>query len=89
MKPIAFSPTFVKKLTLISRKNPALKLAITRQIQVFQTNPAHPSLRTHKLKGNLHNVWSISLNKSFRLVYEQNGNFYFFDLGEHHEIYRQ
>jgi addiction module RelE/StbE family toxin len=88
MKPIAFSPTFVKKLTLLSRNNPKLTLAITRQLELFQANPSHPSLRTHKLKGNLHNVWSISVTKSFRLVYEQGEKYYFFNLGEHHEIYR-
>lgn len=33
---------------------------IQRKIILFQNNPRHPSLRLHKLSGELDGIWSIS-----------------------------
>lgn len=88
MKPLTFSPTFIKKLKLIKQRNQTLSQKIKKQLESFQASPKHPSLRLHKLSGNLHQVWSISVTKSFRLIYQDNHSYYFFDLGEHSDIYR-
>lgn len=39
---------------------------IERQIKLFESDPKHPSLRTHKLIGNLADRWSISISKGLR-----------------------
>ena len=50
----------------------------------------HPSLRTHKLKGNLVNTWSISVEGNIRLIYTvKNNEAIFFKIGSHDEVYRK
>lgn len=88
MKRLTFSPTFQKKLKLIHRKDKILIEKIRKQLLLFQENPKHPSLRIHKLKGDLQNTWSLSVTISFRLLYIEATDYYFFDMGEHDDIYR-
>jgi addiction module RelE/StbE family toxin len=88
MKKIKFSPTFVKKLQIIKHIDIKLSIKIQKQLKLFQSSPTHQSLRLHKLKGEMKDVWSLSVTKSFRLIYINDSEYYFFDLGEHHEIYR-
>ena len=88
MKHVVFSPTFVKKLKTLSIKDKNLLIKIKKQLHLFQLNPQHPSLRLHKLKGDLKDVWSISVTKSFRIIFEDSNTYYFFDMGEHTYIYR-
>jgi len=88
MKKIVFSPTFNKKLKSICHKDKQLTFKIFKQLKIFQTNPQHPSLRIHKLKGQLQNVWSMSVTTSFRLIFIEDTEYYFFDMGEHNDIYR-
>jgi Txe/YoeB family toxin of Txe-Axe toxin-antitoxin module len=64
-----FSPEVTKKLSAIKRKDTKLFRRIEKQLLLFQENPKHPSLRTHKLTDKLDNRWSISINKSLRLIY--------------------
>ena len=93
MKQITFSPTFQKKLRQLHSKNIRLTKKITKKIQIqlnkFQENPKHPSLRLHKLKGNLQNTWSLSITKSFRLIFIKDKQHYFFDLDFHDKIYKK
>ena len=90
MKSFLFSPKFIKKLKGIVRTDRKLNQLIKKQLNLFKSSPKHHSLRLHKLRGNLSNTWSISVNKSFRLVYVEEGNsYYFFDLGFHDEIYEK
>lgn len=46
------------------------------------------SLRLHKLKGKLKNVWSISIDSDYRMLYIDNDCIYFFDFGTHNQIYK-
>ena len=85
---ISFSQNFYQKLKFIKRKNPQLFKKISKQLLLFSSDPRHPSLRHHKLKGKLKNSWSISVTKSFRLIYMVDKEYYFFDLGYHSEIYK-
>lgn len=88
MKTIKFSPTFQKKLLSLYKRDKQLTEKIRKQLKLFQSNPKHPSLRLHKLKGNLQNTWSLSVTMSFRLLFIEDTEYYFFDMGEHDEIYR-
>jgi addiction module RelE/StbE family toxin len=87
MKKITFSPTFQKKLKRFYRTDKKLISKIEKQLKLFQQNPRHPSLRLHKLKGEMNNVWSLSITMSFRLLFVEDNEYYFFDMGEHSEIY--
>lgn len=84
------SPLVQKTLTGLYKKDKDLVEKIQKQILMFESNPKHPSLRLHKLSGNLNTIWSISINKKLRMIYIQDGNVaYFFDIGSHDQVYKK
>lgn len=86
----SFSTELTDELRKIKRKQPLLFTKIKKQLKLFQENIKHPSLRTHKLKGNLINSWSISIENNIRLIYFiKNNEAIFFKIGNHDEVYRK
>lgn len=45
--------------------------AILRALVLLDTNQRHPSLRVHKLQGDLAGTWSASASDSLRLLFER------------------
>lgn len=87
---VSFSDEVDKQLKKIKQKDSKLAKRIEKQITLFIQNPKHPSLRLHKLTGDLQELWSISISKSIRMVYIFDENIaYFIDLGTHDEVYRK
>lgn len=90
MRSFEFSPKLLEKLQILRRKDKKLFARIEKQLALCQKNPTHHSLRLHKLKGNLKNVWSISIDKNHRMLYIDEGDaVYFFSLGAHDEVYKK
>lgn len=86
-----FSPLVQQKLLQLNKKDKKLVAKIEKQIKLFESNPKHPSLRTHKLTGKLANRWSISVSLGLRMVYLvlEGDTAYFVDLGTHDEVYKK
>lgn len=64
---IFYSPEFkkdYKKLPLAAREQLKLKGVL------FEVNPFHPRLRTHKLTGKLRGLWAFSVDFRHRAVFE-------------------
>lgn len=89
MKAILFSPDLSKKLQKIKKKDYLLFSKIQKQLKIFRDNPRHKSLRLHKITREVKNVWSISIDKSIRMLYVDETDIYFFDIGKHNEVYRK
>jgi len=90
VKVFKFSPSVYKELQALKRKNPQILNKVYKQLQLFQQNPKHHSLRLHKITGAVENTWSISINGGYRLLYIEIADvFYFFKLGSHDEVYRK
>lgn len=87
---IRFSPDFIKLLKKIKKTDKTLIIQVNKQLKLFQLQPQHPSLRTHKLTGKMKNRWSISLSKSLRMIYIllQSDEAYFIAIGTHDKVYR-
>ncbi len=84
-----FSPLVQQKILHLHKKDKKLVARIEKQIKLFELNPKHPSLRTHKLTGKLSNLWSISITKSIRMVYlQESDEAYFVDIGTHDQVYK-
>jgi len=87
---LQFSPYFEKRLKEISKRDKSLLEKINKQFNLFVNNPRHPSLRMHKLEGGLDNFWSISVNRSIRMIYREiEDTAYFTDIGKHEEVYKK
>lgn len=86
---IRLSDDLKQKLVQLRKKDKRLVNRAQKQLKLFSANPIHPSLRVHKLSGQLKNMWSISITKGIRMVYLLFDNeAYFFDIGTHDEIYK-
>ena len=87
---IRISDELAKELAKIKKRDQKLAKQVQKQLEIFSTNPKHPSLRLHKLKGELKNLWSISVTKSIRLTYLfEDDEAYFVDIGTHDQVYKK
>lgn len=84
------TPALDKRLQKLLKTNSQLGLKIEKQFELFSQNHRHPSLKTHKLSGELNNLWSISITKSLRMTYILVGDeAHFIDFGTHDQVYRR
>lgn len=87
---ITFSPEVTKYVNEIKKKNPQLLKKMEKQLRLFKENPKHPSLRTHKLQGDLSNTWSITIERNVRMIYYFSSNkIVFFLMETHDEVYKK
>jgi len=64
---VLYKPTFVRQYKKLPK---ALQQEVKEKIELFQKDPCHSFLKTHKLKGPLKNCWSFSVNYEHRIVFE-------------------
>lgn len=67
---LVWSSGFSRKLKRLLRQNPQIKLQIEQTLEQLAIDPFDSSLKTHKLKGDLANCWSCSINYSDRIVFQ-------------------
>jgi addiction module RelE/StbE family toxin len=86
---VAFSSSFKKALKQYLRKHPQKQLLITNTIDLFISNPYHPSLETHKLKGQLTGYLSFSVEYDLRIIFffANSEEVVFINIGTHDEVY--
>jgi len=68
----------------------SLQKKAEKQEKIFRTNPFHPSLHTEKLEPRHKELWSIRIDKSYRILFRfVNGNtVLFLTVGPHDWIYK-
>ncbi|EFK96132.1 Plasmid stabilization system [sediment metagenome] len=82
MSHINYSSKFLKNFKKLDNN---LKKKAVAKIKVFENNPRNASLRTHKLSGQLDELFSFSVDYSYRIifVFEVNGEVTLIDIGTH------
>lgn len=86
MTKLVFSKDFIKNHKKLATSNISLKKQ-SRKILIYLAEGAkHQSLRLHKLSGK--DIWSVSVNKSIRIIFQIEGDvIYIIDIGKHEDIY--
>jgi len=87
---IVYSDSYKKKAKKFFKKHPDLVSQYDKTIELLELNPYHPSLRLHKLTGKLSDLYSISINITYRLSIEfvmQDDKIIPVDIGTHDEVY--
>jgi mRNA-degrading endonuclease YafQ of YafQ-DinJ toxin-antitoxin module len=82
--------TYIKKVHKFFKKHPNILKKYEKTIYILEQNPYHPSLRLHKLQGNLGEYFSISIDMEYRIVLDliiTNEEIYLIDIGSHDEVY--
>jgi addiction module RelE/StbE family toxin len=71
------------------KKNEQLKQQFWTAMALFQEDPFHPSLKTHKLTGRLKGLWAFTVSYDHRVVFTflSQDEVLFVDVGTHDEVY--
>ncbi|HUG71030.1 MAG TPA: type II toxin-antitoxin system RelE/ParE family toxin [Pirellulaceae bacterium] len=64
------SPAFARDLRSWLKSRPDAAASIEATLQQMAVDVAHPSLRTHKLRGPLAGCWACSAGYDLRVVFE-------------------
>ena len=94
MIPLVWSAAFSRALKRKTRRNPQLRGTVEQTLRQLATDPFHPSLESHKLKGDLAGVWACSAGYDLRILFEfvqnvQSGQqeILLLAFGSHDEVY--
>jgi mRNA-degrading endonuclease YafQ of YafQ-DinJ toxin-antitoxin module len=86
-----FTLEYTRKFKRRIKKLPiAVAEAFMLKKSILENNPFHPSLKTHKLGGNLRPYWSFSVDFENRVIFRFDGEIIILliTIGNH-EIYKE
>lgn len=86
------SPTFVRAARRVLRRSPQFGDVVRFVLQTLSEDAFHPSLKTHKLKGELSGRWASSVAYDLRVVFrfvqhENEEVILLMSIGTHDEVY--
>lgn len=86
------SPSFGRDLRRWLKSHPDTAASIEATLEQLSSDAAHPSLRTHKLRGSLAGCWACSAGYDLRIVFEYTQHdsqeaIMLLALGTHDEVY--
>jgi len=90
MYKIVETKKYQKKLVKFFKKHRDLLGKYEKTIYLLEVNPHHPSLRLHKLQGNLKEYYSVSLDMEYRIILDfiiVDGEIILIDIGAHDKVY--
>lgn len=88
------SSGFKRSFKKITKKNPELKNQIINVLRILADDPFTPSLKSHKLGGELAGLWSCSVAYNCRIIFNFSQDeqllemvILLIDIGSHDEVY--
>ncbi|KUJ75904.1 plasmid stabilization protein [Thiomicrospira sp. XS5] len=81
---------YFKKLKKFIKRHPDVLERYIKTIEVLAVDPYHPSLRLHKLQGDLNEYYSVSINMKYRIVIDfilKDDKIIPIDIGSHDQVY--
>lgn len=70
MREFVWTTAFTRSFRKIVRRRPDLRSVIEAVLRQLTENPFHPTLHSHKLKGQLSGVWACSVEYELRILFE-------------------
>lgn len=67
---LVWTPAFTRMAQRLLRQNPQLRPQVQKTLEQLAHDPFQPTLKTHKLKGELLGRWSCSIDYSNRIVFK-------------------
>jgi mRNA-degrading endonuclease YafQ of YafQ-DinJ toxin-antitoxin module len=86
---VAYASSFKKAFKKRIKGKISLEKKFFQKVEVFLDNPHHPSLKTHKLTGELKDLWSFSVDYDLKIVFyfSEPQKAIFIDIGSNDEVY--
>ncbi len=86
---ILYADEFVKQFRKLDKR---VQQSAIKQESLFKDNPLHPSLNIEKLRPRKKELWSIRVDKKYRIIFRYTdttrNDIYFLAIGEHNFIYK-
>jgi len=87
---LIYTNSYIKRASKFIKKHPELLSQYGKTLKLLEIDPNHPSLRLHSLKGKLKDLYSISINISYRITLEffvTEKEIILVNVGQHDEVY--
>ena len=87
---LIYTNSYIKRAPKFIKKHPELLSQYGKTLKLLEIDPNHPSLRLHSLKGKLKDLYSISINISYRITLEffvTEKEIILVNVGQHDEVY--
>ncbi len=90
---LVWSNGFKRSLKKLIKKNPQLEKKFIDVLKILADDPFHPSLKSHKLTGNLDGLWACWVAYDCRIIFEFSNEelvervIFLVDIGSHDEVY--
>jgi len=87
---LIFTESYEKRARKFFKQHPQLIKQYEKTLKLIELNPLHPSLRLHKLKGKQGDIYSVSINISYRIAIDfliEKDTIIPIDIGSHSEVY--
>lgn len=86
---IEFTSNFLKSYKKIVSRRPDAAISVLQKVLLFSQEPNSSSLGFHKLKGQLKDVWSFSVENNLRIIVDLKdpNKILFVDIGTHDQVY--
>jgi addiction module RelE/StbE family toxin len=86
---LVWDESFLRILRKWQKKHPNLIDVFKSKIALFSENPFYPTLKTHRLSGNLKEYWALHITYEYRLVFKfiSENSVLLIDIGTHDEVY--
>ena len=91
---LVWSAKFTRAAKRATRRNPDQLDALSAALELLESDHRHPSLQTHKLKGDLDGCWACSAGYDLRIVFEfrrqpqsRELEIHLLNVGTHDEVY--
>ena len=90
MNKFIFTDSYIKKAKKFVKKHPELLSQYEKTLKILELNPFHPSLRLHRLTGKLSELYSVSINMTYRISIDfiiDDKKIIPINVGKHDEVY--
>jgi addiction module RelE/StbE family toxin len=87
---IIYTESYLKRAKKFFKMHPELLSQYEKVLKILELDPVHPSLRLQKLHGKLNELYSVSINISYRIFiyfYIEKDQIIPVDIGSHDELY--
>lgn len=87
---LVFTEDYKKLEKKFLNRHPELRRAYAKTVKLLEENPFYPSLKLHKLSGNLSDLHAVSINLSYRITLELmivENQIIFVNVGDHENVY--
>lgn len=90
MPKIVYTESYIRRAKRFIKRHPDLLGQYEKTLRLLELNPSHPSLRLHKLSGKLDDLYSVSINISYRITLElliREDTIVPVNIGSHDQVY--